>query len=229
MVVAVWFVSDRAQSGSRVAIAAIAHRLMTTNMTHLELPPGVSRQSRFHSADASSASVAAAEIADERRRAIVEEIPRLRGYARALLRDRDAAEDLVQDSLERALSRMANWTAGDTPRRWLLTIMHNLFVDQLRRAKRHAQAVTTISETIDAIATSPQADRLISVDVFSALQQINPERRAALVLVAVEGLSYADATKALGIPAGTLTSRIARGREELRSILEGVSRPGRPG
>jgi len=201
---------------------------MTTNMTHHELPPTASRQPRFRSADASSASVAA-EIADERRRAIVEEIPRLRGYARALLRDRDAADDLVQDSLERALSRMANWTAGDTPRAWLLTIMHNLFIDQLRRAKRHAQAVTTISETIDAIATSPQADRLVSLDVFSALQQINPERRAALVLVTVEGLSYDDARKVLGIPAGTLTSRIARGREELRSILEGLSRPGRPG
>ena len=200
---------------------------MTTDMTHHELKPTASRQPHFRSADASSASVAA-EIADERRRAIVEEIPRLRGYARALLRDRDAADDLVQDALERALSRMANWTAGDTPRAWLLTIMHNLFIDQLRRAKRHAQAVTTISETIDAIATSPQADSLVSLDVFSALQQINPERRAALVLVTVEGLSYDDARKVLGIPAGTLTSRIARGREELRSILEGVSRPGRP-
>jgi RNA polymerase sigma-70 factor (ECF subfamily) len=227
MVVAVRFVPDRLQSGWRVAVAAIAHRLMTMNTTHLELPPGVSLQPHFRSVDA--ASVAETEIADERRRAIVDEIPRLRGYARALLRDRDAADDLVQDSLERALSRMANWTAGDTPRRWLLTIMHNLFIDQLRRAKRHARAVATISETIDVIATSPQADRLVSVDVFSALQQINPERRAALVLVAVEGLSYDDAGKALGIPAGTLTSRIARGREELRSILEGVSRPGRPG
>lgn len=227
---AVRFAADRVQSGSQIAIAAIAHRLMTTNMTQLDLPPDVSPQPSFRSADASSsASGAAAEITDERRRAIVAEIPRLRGYARALLRDRDAADDLVQDSLERALSRMANWTAGDTPRRWLLTIMHNLFVDQLRRAKRHAQAVITISETIDAIATSPQADRLIFVDVFSALQQINPERRAALVLVAVEGLSYADARKALGIPVGTLTSRIARGREELRSILEGVSQPGQPG
>ena len=201
---------------------------MTTDMTHHELKPTASQQPHFRSADASSASVAA-EIADERRRAIVEEIPRLRGYARALLRDRDAADDLVQDALERALSRMANWTAGDTPRAWLLTIMHNLFIDQLRRAKRHAQAVTTISETIDAIATSPQADSLVSLDVFSALQQINPERRAALVLVTVEGLSYDDARKVLGIPAGTLTSRIARGRAELRSILEGLSRPGRPG
>jgi RNA polymerase sigma-70 factor, ECF subfamily len=66
---------------------------------------------------------------DERRQAIIEEIPRLRRYARALLRDSDAADDLVQDALERALSRMESWTSGDSPRRWLFTIMHHLFVD----------------------------------------------------------------------------------------------------
>lgn len=162
---------------------------------------------------------------DDRRQAIIEEIPRLRRYARALLRDRDAADDLVQDSLERALSKVENWTTGDSPRRWLFTIMHHLFVDQLRRAKRHVQAVTMMPETIDALATPPpQVDKLASAEVLAALQQITPERRAALVLVAVEGLSYAEAADVLGIPAGTLMSRIARGREELRSILDDVSR-----
>src|SRR5918911_494668 len=87
-------------------------------------------------------------LMDERRQAIIDEIPRLRRYARALLRDRDAADDLVQDSLERALSRMESWTSGESPRRWLFTIMHHLFVDQLRRAKRHVQAVTMMPETI---------------------------------------------------------------------------------
>jgi RNA polymerase sigma-70 factor, ECF subfamily len=162
---------------------------------------------------------------DHRRQAIIEEIPRLRRYARALVRDRDAADDLVQDSLERALSRMESWTTGDSPRRWLFTIMHHLFVDQLRRSKRHVQAVALMPETIDAAASPPpQPDKLASVEVLSALQQIAPERRAALVLVAVEGFSYADAANVLGIPAGTLMSRIARGREELRSILDDVSR-----
>lgn len=162
---------------------------------------------------------------DDRRQAIIEEIPRLRRYARALLRDRDAADDLVQDSLERALSKVENWTTGDSPRRWLFTIMHHLFVDQLRRAKRHVQAVTMMPETIDALASPPQqVDKLASAEVLAALQQIGPERRAALVLVAVEGLSYAEAADVLGIPAGTLMSRIARGREELRSILDDTSR-----
>jgi len=162
---------------------------------------------------------------DQRRQAIIEEIPRLRRYARSLLRDRDAADDLVQDSLERALSRMESWTTGDSPRRWLFTIMHHLFVDQLRRAKRHVPAVTMMPETIDALAVAPQQpDKVASTEVLSALQQIAPERRAALTLVAVEGLSYADAANVLGIPAGTLMSRIARGREELRAILDDVSR-----
>jgi RNA polymerase sigma-70 factor (ECF subfamily) len=162
---------------------------------------------------------------DERRQAIIEEIPRLRRYARALLRDSDAADDLVQDALERALSRMENWTSGDSPRRWLFTIMHHLFVDQLRRSKRHVQAVSMMPETIDAVAAPPQQpDKLASQEVLSALQQISPERRAALTLVAVEGFSYADAANVLGIPAGTLMSRIARGREELRSILDDASR-----
>jgi RNA polymerase sigma-70 factor (ECF subfamily) len=119
---------------------------------------------------------------------------------------------------------MENWT-GDSPRRWLFTIMHQQFVDKLRRAKRHAREVLVMPETIDAIPTPPpQVDRL-AVEVLSALQQIGPERRAALVLVAVEGLSYADAASALGIPTGTLESRIATGREELRSILDDVQAP----
>jgi RNA polymerase sigma-70 factor (ECF subfamily) len=79
-------------------------------------------------------------------------------------------------------------------------------------------------ETIDALAAPPQQpDKLASAEVLSALQQIAPERRAVLTLVAVEGFSYADAANVLGIPAGTLMSRIARGREELRSILGHVS------
>jgi RNA polymerase sigma-70 factor (ECF subfamily) len=174
---------------------------------------------------ARSASVAAVESIDERQRAIIDEIPGLRRYALALLRDRDAADDLVQDSLVRALSRIASWTTGDSPRRWLFTLMHNLFVDQLRRARLHVQAVATMPEAIDATSVSPpQIDRLASVEVLAALRQVGPERRMALVLVAVEGVSYADAANTLGIPAGTLMSRVARGRQELRSILDDMSR-----
>jgi RNA polymerase sigma-70 factor (ECF subfamily) len=162
---------------------------------------------------------------DDRRRAIIDEIPRLRRYARSLLRDRDTADDLVQDSLERALSRMDRWTTGESPRRWLFTIMHHLFVDQLRRSKRHGQIVAMMPEAIGGQATPPpQDDKVESREVLEALQRLSPERRAALTLVAVEGFSFAEAANVLGVPAGTLMSRIARGREDLKTILDDASR-----
>ncbi|MER8645543.1 RNA polymerase sigma factor, partial [Mesorhizobium sp. M1252] len=77
---------------------------------------------------------------DEKQRAILDEIPRLRRYARSLLRDRDSADDLVQDCLERALLRLDNWQTGESPRKWLFTIMHHLFIDQMRKVNRRGEA-----------------------------------------------------------------------------------------
>lgn len=159
------------------------------------------------------------------RRAIIEEIPRLRRYARSLLRDRDAADDLVQVCLEKALSRIESWRSGGSPRHRLFTILHQLFVDQLRRTKQHLHAEALMIETIDAVAAlARRPDKIVLAEVLLALQQIGAERRAALTLVAVEGLSYADAAIVLGIALGALASRVAEGREELRSILDEVSR-----
>jgi RNA polymerase sigma-70 factor (ECF subfamily) len=156
---------------------------------------------------------------DEKRTAILAEIPRLRRYARALLRDRDAADDLVQDSLERALSRLENWRTGENPRRWLFTIMHHLFVDQTRKVRRRSETMPI--EAVEEMASpATQVENLASREILEALQAISPERRAALVMVAIEGFSYAEAANVLGIPAGTLMSRISRGREELRSLLD---------
>ena len=158
---------------------------------------------------------------DEKRAAILAELPRLRRYARALMRDRDAADDLVQDCVERALNRLDNWQSGDNPRRWLFTIMHHLFVDQLRRVRRRGESVPLAAEADKSFAMQPsQMESLQAREVLEALQAIAPDRRAALVLVAVEGLTYAEAATVLGIPAGTLMSRIARAREELRAELE---------
>ena len=162
---------------------------------------------------------------DAQKRAIVEEISQLRRYARRLLRDRDAADDLIQDGLKRALSRMENWTTGESPRRCLFAIIHRLFVDQLRRANRNVSAATLMPGVIDVVAaTTEQPNKVSSAEMLAVLEQIAPERRAALMLVAIEGLSYADAAYVLGIPAGMLTSRIARGREDLRALLDDVSR-----
>jgi RNA polymerase sigma-70 factor (ECF subfamily) len=162
---------------------------------------------------------------NDKHNAILAEIPRLRRYARALLRDRDAADDLVQDCLERALSRLDNWRIGDSPRRWLFTIMHHLFVDQTRRAKRRGEAFQLSHEEAGGVASEPaQLDALAAREVADALQSMGPDRRSALVLVAVEGLSYAEAAEVLGIPAGTLMSRVSRGREELRALLDDTTR-----
>jgi RNA polymerase sigma-70 factor (ECF subfamily) len=162
---------------------------------------------------------------EQRKAAILAEIPRLRRYARALLRDRDAADDLVQDCLERALLRIDNWQTGDNPRRWLFTIMHHLFVDQTRKTKRRAEVVMLTLEDSEALSSpAEQAESLASREIMDALQAISPDRRAALLMVGIEGFSYAEAANMLGVPAGTLMSRIARGREELRGLLDDVSR-----
>lgn len=162
---------------------------------------------------------------DQKRAAILAEIPRLRRYARALVRDRDSADDLVQDCLERALSRMDNWISGENPRRWLFTIMHHLFVDQTRRTKRRAEVVMMSLDQSEAISVpADQAESVASREIMDALQAISPERRAALVVVGIEGFSYAEAATMLGIPAGTLMSRVARGREELRGLLDDMGR-----
>ena len=162
---------------------------------------------------------------DEKRTAILAEIPRMRRYARALVRDPDAADDLVQDSLERALSRLDHWRTGDNPRRWLFTIMHHLFVDQMRRNARRGANATLPPEAADNLAAAPSVPESFAVrDIVDALDSISPERRAAILMVAVEGFSYAEAANILGIPAGTLMSRIARGREELRGLLDDAAR-----
>lgn len=162
---------------------------------------------------------------DDKKAAIVSEIPRLRRYARALLRDREGADDLVQDCLERALTRLDNWQSGESPRRWLFTIMHHLFIDRMRKMNRRGEAAMLPLDTDEALATpAEQFGNAASREIVDALQAIGPDRRAALVLVSIEGFSYAEAANILGVPAGTLMSRIARGREELRALLDDTAR-----
>jgi RNA polymerase sigma factor (sigma-70 family) len=151
--------------------------------------------------------------------AILTELPRLRRYARALVRDRAAADDLVQDTLERAWSRVAQWRPGSDLRAWLFSIMHNLRVDQLRRPGLNTLPMEDEDFAVPTRAT--QSDRLEVNDLESALARLPEEQRAVLLLVALEDMTYDQVAGALGIPAGTVMSRLARGRERLRLILEG--------
>ena len=151
--------------------------------------------------------------------AILTELPRLRRYARALVGDRAAADDLVQDTLERAWSRFAQWRPGSDLRAWLFSIMHNLRVDQLRRPGLNALPMDDEELMVPTRAT--QSDHLEVVDLEAALARLPEEQRAVLLLVGLEDMSYEEVAAALGIPIGTVMSRLARGRERLRLILEG--------
>ncbi|BCB25997.1 RNA polymerase sigma factor [Sulfurimicrobium lacus] len=151
--------------------------------------------------------------------AILAEIPRLRRYARAMLGDRAAADDLVQDTLERAWSRISQWRAGSDMRAWLFGIMHNLRIDQLRRS---TPPTHSIDEDGFEMPTRPtQADKLEVRDLESALCQLPDEQREVLLLVALEDMTYAEIAALLDIPVGTVMSRLSRGRERLRVIMDG--------
>ena len=151
--------------------------------------------------------------------AILTELPRLRRYARALVGDRAAADDLVQDTLERAWSRVAQWRQGSDLRAWLFSIMHNLRVDQLRRPGLKTLPMEDEDFAVPARAT--QSDRLELNDLESALARLPEEQRAVLLLVAIEEMRYDEVAATLGIPVGTVMSRLSRGRERLRLILDG--------
>ena len=148
---------------------------------------------------------------------IVPYIPNLRRYARALVGDRDGADDLVQDTLERAVRKFHLWRPGDL-RAWLFSIMHNVFVNQLK-ARKIAPEVE-IDENMLA-APIPTATSVDVIDLQRALLTLAPEQREVLLLVALEDMTYADVSGALGIPIGTVMSRLSRGRERLRRLMNG--------
>jgi RNA polymerase sigma factor (sigma-70 family) len=149
-------------------------------------------------------------------------IPALRRYARALVRNRADADDLVQDCLERAVSRWYQRRDGDV-RAWLFTILHNLAVNQFRQLAargRHLPIDETNEDTFGEAAVQEQ--KLMYRDVLNKLARLPEDQRAVLLLVAVEDLSYADAAKVLNIPVGTLMSRLSRARERLQHEIAGT-------
>ena len=130
---------------------------------------------------------------------IVACIPSLRRYARGLVSDRDRADDLVQDTLERAWSRFSMWQKRGEVRAWMFGIMHNHFVDRLR-AQRNRPEYSAGDDVPDFAQRSLQADALEVRDLDRLLQRLPPEHREVLLLVGVEELSYQEAATALGVP-----------------------------
>ena len=150
-----------------------------------------------------------------------QQIPRLRRYARALTGDRLAADDLVQDTLERAWSRRDLWRAGSDLRAWLFTIMHNLFVNRVRGG--HLETVPLDDDALAASTPGTQEHALCVRDLEAGLARLPAEQRAVLLLVGLEGMGYEEVAAVLGMPTGTVMSRLARGRERLRILLAGTS------
>jgi RNA polymerase sigma-70 factor, ECF subfamily len=147
------------------------------------------------------------------------EIARLRRYARALTRDVVAADDLVQDCLTRALDKLHLWQEGTDLRAWLFTILHNQYVNHVRRAVREG-AVVGLSETEPLLTRAPhQGKRLELRDLERAIAKLPEEQRAVILLVGLEGMRYEEVAEVLDVPVGTVRSRLSRGREALRRLM----------
>ena len=148
-------------------------------------------------------------------------IPALRRYATALLRNREDADDLVHDCLVRALDKLHTRRDDADVRAWLFAIMHNLFISQLRRAKARPAGEPLDESHEAAVSMRPdQESGLHWRDMIRALNKLPVEQRTVVLLVSVEDLSYAEAASVLGIPIGTVMSRLARGRERLRQLTD---------
>ena len=146
-------------------------------------------------------------------------IASLRRYARALLRNRADAEDLVQEALARAIARADSFQAGTNMRAWLFTILHNVHVNQVRSRASRPDEVTV--ESVENRLTTParQEERVEVREMMRALDELPDEQRQVLLLVALEGLKYEEVAEMIGVPIGTVMSRLSRGREAVRAKL----------
>lgn len=154
------------------------------------------------------------------RQSIVDQLPGLRRYARALTGDTWAADDLVQDTLERACSKWHLWMDGSDLRAWLFTVMHNLFANQLRRANRPAVGATQDIDDLAHELPAPDAPLGHALDLQRCLLRLPADQRAVLLLVSLEGMSYQEIAQVTGAPIGTVMSRLSRARSRLQELLD---------
>jgi RNA polymerase sigma-70 factor, ECF subfamily len=152
-------------------------------------------------------------------RLVEAQIPRLRRYARALTHDLIRADDLVQSCLTRAVAKQHLWQPGTDLRAWLFTILHNQHVNDVRRSLRDGNTVS-IDEIAPTLTTPSNAiARLELRDLESALGKLPPEQRQVVLLVGLEGMRYDEVAEILGVPIGTVRSRLSRGRDQLHIFM----------
>ena len=155
---------------------------------------------------------------DEAQR-LIELIPRLRRYARALVGERAGADDLVQDTLERAWAKLHLYRRGTDLRAWLFTVMHNVHVNRVRATR----LVDPLEDEMPELTQRAQPDSLELRDLDRAIARLPADQRAVLLLVTLEEMSYDEVARTLGIPIGTVMSRLSRAREKLRAMMLGQS------
>jgi RNA polymerase sigma factor (sigma-70 family) len=148
-------------------------------------------------------------------------IPRLRRYARALVRDPVAADDLVQDCLARALGKIHQWHEGTDLRAWLFTILHNQHISLARRIARERDNIELQKSDPNSALSPNQTARLELRDLERAIAKLSEEQRAVILLTGLEGMGYDEIASVLNLPVGTVRSRLSRGRETLR-VLTGL-------
>jgi RNA polymerase sigma-70 factor (ECF subfamily) len=146
------------------------------------------------------------------------EIPQLRRYARALTRDVSRADDLIQSCLARAVAKQHLWQNGTNLRAWLFTILHNQHVNDIRRSVREGSNVT-LEEAPELTVQSNAIPRLQLRDLAVALGKLPPEQRQVILLIGLEGMRYDEVAVIMGVPIGTVRSRLSRGRDQLRRLM----------
>jgi RNA polymerase sigma-70 factor (ECF subfamily) len=154
------------------------------------------------------------------------EIPRLRRYARALTHDASRGDDLVQSSLLRAVAKQHLWQPGTDLRAWLFTILHNQYVNDVRRSAR--EGVTIPVEDVTVAASDDVGAALQLRDLEWAIASLPEGQRQVILLLGLEGMRYEEVAAILGIPVGTVRSRLSRGRDMLRALMDMKDRRAHP-
>ena len=155
------------------------------------------------------------------RQQVIEQLPALRRYARALTGDAWAADDLVQDTLERACGQWHLWRAGSDLRAWLFTLMHNLYANQARSASRRVSAGIRVDpDEVAGELRAPDSGNDLAMDLQRCLLRLPDDQREVLLLVTLEDLSYEEVARVLSIPVGTVMSRLSRSRSRLRELMD---------
>ncbi len=155
---------------------------------------------------------------------MMQHLPHLRAFARTLTGNRERADDLVQDTIIRALNAEQQFIAGTNLKAWMMTILRNHYINGLRRHRLEGDSLEQVPESVFATA-AVQDDKIEFQEVSAALQKMSPEHREVIILISATGLSYEETAEICGCAVGTIKSRLNRARSELKKLVDGEVKP----